>query len=66
MKIVNIKTEYLHNPLGLDIIHPNISWTVIGEDIKYQKSFELIYKINNEEEIVVNKETRSIMKWKKN
>ena len=59
MKIVNIKTEYLHNPLGLDIIHPNISWTVIGEDIKYQKSFELIYKINNEEEIVVNKETRS-------
>ena len=50
MKIINIKTEYLNNPLGLDIVHPNITWNVSGEDIKYQKAFEIVYKLNDEEE----------------
>ena len=61
MKIVNLKTEYLHNPLGLDIIHPRLTWIIEGNDIKYQKSFELVYKINNEEEIIVLKETSSMV-----
>ena len=59
MKITNIKTEYLKNPLGIDIVHPLITWNVMGEDIKYQKTFEIIYKINNGEEKKVNKETSS-------
>ena len=59
MKLINIKTEYLVNPLGIDIVRPNITWNVVGEDIKYQKAFELIYKINNQEEKIANKETSS-------
>ena len=59
MKIVNLKTEYLTNPLGLDIVQPRLTWNVVGEDIKFQKAFELIYKVNNEQEKNVKVETSS-------
>ena len=59
MKIVNIKTEYLTNPFGIDIIHPTLTWNVVGTDIKYQKAFEIIYKINNEDAKSIIKETSS-------
>ena len=26
MKAINLKTEYLQNPLGIDILHPRLSW----------------------------------------
>ena len=58
MKVINTKTEYLVNPLGLDIKHPRVTWNVVGEDIKSQKSFELIYVLDGEEKKVV-KETSS-------
>ena len=59
MKVINIKTEYLTNPNGIDIRHPNINWNVIGDDIKYQKAFEIIYKINDKEEKTISMETSS-------
>lgn len=59
MKIINIKTEYLSNPLGIDIISPRISYNVIGDDIKHQKAFEISYKVNGGDEKVIVKETSS-------
>ena len=59
MKVINLKTEYLTNPLGIDITHPNLTWNVDGNDIKFQKAFEVIYKVNNGEEIKILKETSS-------
>ena len=49
MKVINVKTEYLVNPLGLDIRKPRITWNVVGEDIKSQKTFELVYVLDGEE-----------------
>ena len=60
MELINLKTEYLINPLGIDVIHPQLTWTVIGEDINEQKAFEIIYKINNDEEKKITKETSSV------
>lgn len=59
MKVINLKTEYLTNPLGLGIKNPVITWNVTGEDIKFQKAFEVIYKVNNGEERKILKETSS-------
>ena len=57
MKIINIKTEYLNNPLGLDIRSPRISWNLDGSDIKYQQAFEIVYRVNNSEEKKVEQST---------
>ena len=57
MKIINIKTEYLNNPLGLDIRSPRISWNLDGSDIKYQQTFEIVYRVNNSEEKKVEQST---------
>ena len=46
MKIINVKTEYLDNPLGLDIVSPRITWNVT--DCKKQVSFQIDYFINGE------------------
>lgn len=59
MRVINIKTEYLHNPLGLDATNPRITWNVVGQDIKQQKAFEIVYKLNDNEEECVKKETSS-------
>ena len=59
MKVINLKTEYLKNPLGIDIVRPNITWNVVGEDIKHQTAFEITYRINGGEEKSVTKETSS-------
>ena len=59
MKVINLKTEYLKNPLGIDIVRPIITWNVVGEDIKHQTAFEITYRINGGEEKSVTKETSS-------
>ena len=59
MKVINLKTEYLKNPLGIDIVRPIITWNVVGEDIKHQTAFEITYRINGGEEKSVIKETSS-------
>ena len=58
MKVINLKTEYLLNPLGIDIVHPTLTWNVSGDDIKFQKAFELAYTLNGEE-FKVSQETSS-------
>lgn len=60
MELINLKTEYLINPLGIDAVHPYLTWNVIGDDIKEQKAFEITYKINNGEERTINKKTSSV------
>ena len=59
MKVSNIRVEYLSNPIGIDITHPTLNWNVDGEDIKFQKAFEIIYRINNGEEKSIKKESSS-------
>ena len=59
MKIINVKTEYLNNPLGLDIARPSTSWNVLGEDIRSQKAFEISYRVNGGDLKTITKETSS-------
>ena len=44
MELINLKTEYLINPLGIDVVHPHLTWNVIGEGIQRQTAFEITYK----------------------
>ena len=30
MKAINLKTEYLNNPIGIDVQKPRLSWTCEG------------------------------------
>ena len=60
MELINLKTEYLINPLGIDVVHPHLTWNVIGDDINEQKAFEITYKINDGEEKKIRKETSSV------
>ena len=60
MLLLNLKTEYLINPLGIDVVHPHLTWNVSGDDIKEQKSFEITYKINNGKETRITKQTSSV------
>ena len=60
MELVNLKTEYLVNPLGIDVVHPNLTWNVIGDGIIEQKAFEITYKVNDGEEKKINKESSSV------
>lgn len=30
MKAVNLRTEYLENPVGIDLLHPRLMWTCEG------------------------------------
>ena len=46
MKAVNLKTEYLRNPLGIDIVQPRFSWNCEG-GVK-QTSYQIITKVNDE------------------
>jgi len=55
-----MELEYLINPLGIDIIHPHLTWNIIGDDINNQIAFEITYKINGGEEKIINKETSSV------
>jgi len=60
MELINLKTEYLINPLGIDVVHPHLTWNIIGDNIKEQKEFEIVYKINNGEEKTITKQTSSV------
>ena len=46
MKAVNLKTEYLRNPLGIDIVQPRFSWNCEG-GVK-QSYYQIIAKVNGE------------------
>lgn len=40
LKAIRLKTEYLKNPIGIDIIHPKLSWNLEG-DSKKQTAYEI-------------------------
>lgn len=44
MKAINLKTEYLRDPLGIDIVHPRLSWNC--EDGIKQTAYQIIAKVN--------------------
>ena len=46
MKAVNLKTEYLRNPIGIDIVQPRFSWNCEG-GVK-QTTYQIIAKVNGE------------------
>lgn len=47
MKVTNVLTEYLKNPIGIDIISPRIMWNLEG--VRRQDAFEIFYKVNGKE-----------------
>ena len=58
MKVNNILTEYLDNPIGLGIKSPRITWTLEG--VSKQKAFEIKYSINDDEEIIKKVDSSSM------
>lgn len=44
IKAINLKTEYLQNPLGIDIVRPRFIWNVDGA-VK-QTAYQIIAKVN--------------------
>lgn len=46
MNAVNLKTEYLHHPIGIDIVHPRFSWSCEGGS--KQTAYQIIAKVNGE------------------
>ena len=44
MNAVNLKTEYLRNPLGIDIVRPRFSWNC--EDGQKQTAYQIVAKVN--------------------
>ena len=55
MKITNIKTEYLNNPIGIDVRSPRITW--VDEDIEKQTAFEIFYKVNGKDRVPIKVES---------
>lgn len=45
MKAINLKCLGLVNPLGIDVLHPRVTWNI--ENGQRQSAFEVIYSINN-------------------
>lgn len=45
MKAINLKCLGLVNPLGIDVLHPRITWNI--DSFQKQSAFEVIYSINN-------------------
>lgn len=48
MNFINLKTEYLINPLGIDITCPTLTWQLSGQDSKCQSAFEIEYQVNHQ------------------
>ena len=58
MKVTQLRCEYLDNPIGIDILHPRLSWNVEG--ICVQKSFEIQYSVNGKEMPPIRMESSSM------
>ena len=46
MKAVNLQTEYLTNPIGVDFVNPVLTWNVSGG--KKQTAYRLYAYVNGE------------------
>lgn len=58
MKAIRLRTEYLLNPLGIDITKPRLSW--VDEDGLTQKGYRLTYSINGGEKKLIEKDVSSM------
>lgn len=58
MRVKDLRTEYMVEPLGLGNPHPRLSW--VDEDIIKQSGFEIIITINDIELPAIRKETDSM------
>ncbi len=47
IQAVNLKTEYLQNPVGIDLQNPRLFWQVEGA--KKQAAYQIAYRINESE-----------------
>ncbi|MBO7335665.1 MAG: family 78 glycoside hydrolase catalytic domain, partial [Lachnospiraceae bacterium] len=47
MKIMHVQTEYLNDPLGIDIEKPRIMWTLEG--VTKQEAYEIRFYVNDHE-----------------
>ena len=58
MKAINLRTEYLVNPIGIDIRSPRIRWNLEGGE--RQTAFEVAYSVNNAPKKTVHRDTREM------
>lgn len=58
MKAKRLRTEYLLNPLGIDIKEPRLSWN--DEDGLIQKGYRLTYLVNDREKKTIEKDVSSM------
>ncbi|MCF0117194.1 MAG: alpha-L-rhamnosidase N-terminal domain-containing protein, partial [Bacilli bacterium] len=60
MKAINLTTEYLTNPIGIDIVKPHLFWNCEG-GIK-QTAYQVVAKVNDEIVFDTGKVTSSSMR----
>ena len=46
MKAFDLRCEYMKDPIGIDIVHPRLSWK--DEGLKKQSAYEIEFQINGE------------------
>ena len=51
MKAVRLRTEYLKNPIGIDIVNPRLSWNCEGG--KTQSAYEIV-AVDDEKKVLWN------------
>ena len=61
MKAINLQTEYLINPIGVDFRNPTLTWNVSGA--KKQTAYQLKAYINNQLVVDTGKVISSSMKY---
>lgn len=59
MKAVHLRLDYLENPLGIDDIHPELSWTLEGG--KKQTAYRIVGKLNGQTVLDSGKIPSSVM-----
>ena len=61
MKAINLKTGYLYNPVGIDLVDPVLTWVADGG--KKQTAYELKAFINGEPKVDTGKVKSSSMRY---
>ena len=61
MKAINLKTGYLNNPVGIDLVDPVLTWVADGG--KKQTAYELKAFINGELKVDTGKVKSSSMRY---
>ena len=61
MKAVNLQTEYLTNPIGVDFVNPVLTWNVSGG--KKQTAYRLYAYVNGDLKVDTGKVVSSSMRY---